>query len=85
MANIKSAKKKVRKDIKRTKSNDKQRQLIKKTIREVKKSKNVTADLLKKAYSIIDKASREKIIHKNKAARLKARVSKLFNKKKNEK
>jgi len=85
MANIKSAKKKVRKDIKRTKSNDKQRQLIKKIIREVKKSKNVSVDLLKKAYSIIDKASREKIIHKNKAARLKARVSKLFNKKKNEK
>jgi len=73
---IQSAKKKLRKDIKRTKRNSKYKDLIKKAIKAVQQKKGDKI-LIKKAYSIIDKATKEKIIHKNKAARLKSRISKL--------
>lgn len=78
MPNIKSAKKKMRQDAKKTKINDKYLAQITKTMKSLKKSKEPAAKLLKKAYSVIDKAKKRKAIHKNKAARLKARVSKLL-------
>lgn len=81
MPNIKSAKKKLKQDRVRTKRNIKYEQLIEKAIKEIKKKKDQNS--LKKVYSIIDKAAKKKIIHKNKAARLKSRISKLA--KKNEK
>lgn len=40
------------------------------------------AELFKKAVSVIDKAAEKKIIHSNKAARLKSRLSLAFNKNK---
>ena len=81
MPNIKSAKKKLKQDRVRAKRNLKYDHLIEKAIKEVKKKKEHGS--LKKVYSIIDKAAKKKIIHKNKAARLKSRISKLA--KKNEK
>lgn len=81
MPNIKSAKKKQRKDINRTKQNDKYRRSIKSMVKDLKRGKNskVTPS---KLCSIIDKASKRKIIHKNKAARLKSRISRLLQLKK---
>lgn len=46
-----------------------------------KSTKGKAADLVKKAYSAIDKAAKKNIIHKNKASRLKSKVSKLAHKK----
>ena len=78
MPRIKSAKKKLRKDVKRTKRNQEYRLKIKKAVKAVIKKGD--KELLKKAYSIVDKAVKEKIIHKNKAARIKSRISKLTRK-----
>lgn len=85
MPRIKSAKKKMRQDIKRTKRNDGYRKSIEKIIKIAKKATGKTKETLKKAFSTIDKAAKKKIIHKNKAARLKAQVSKLINQKKTKK
>jgi small subunit ribosomal protein S20 len=83
MPNIKSAKKKMRKDVKRTKHNVFYHEAIKKAMKLVGK---LTGDSdpqkTKKTISLIDKAAKRKIIHKNKAARLKSRVMKLSSKKK---
>lgn len=85
---IKSAKKKLRQDIKRTKLNKQYELAYKKVIDQVKKYKKglpagrqaKTDELLKKAYKIIDKAAKKHIIHKNKANRLKAMASRLLHK-----
>lgn len=79
---IKSAKKKLRQDIKRTKLNKQYELAYKKIIDRVVKHKKgeKTGDLLKEAYRAIDKAAKKRIIHKNKAGRLKARVARLLNK-----
>ena len=81
MPNIKSAKKKMRKDVKRTKHNAFYREAIKKAMRLSAKLKEDEKEL-RKTLSLIDKAAKKKIIHKNKAARLKSRVMKLSSKKK---
>lgn len=73
---IKSAKKKLRKDKKRTKLNLIYKEDYKKTIKKLKKNKKT--EFLEEAYSKIDKAAKKGIIHKNKAARLKSKVAKLF-------
>ncbi len=79
---IKSAKKKLRQDKKRTKRNKKYELAYKKAIDEVKKHKKgvKAADLLKKAYRAIDKAIKQKIIHKNKGSRLKSMASAVLHK-----
>ena len=83
MPNIKSAKKKVRKDVKRTKQNAFYLNAIQKAMKLISKLKGGTESTSsKKALSIIDKAAKRKVIHKNKAARLKSRVMKLTSKKK---
>ena len=84
MPNIQSAKKKVRKDIKRTKRNNLYREAIKKSMKLVSKLKEglKSAQDTKKTVSLIDKAVKRKIMHKNKAARLKSRVMKLSSQKK---
>jgi len=84
MPNIKSAKKKVRKDIKRTKSNNLYREAIKKAMKLISKLKGGAKSEkdAKKTVSLIDKAVKRKIMHKNKAARLKSRVMKLSSQKK---
>ncbi len=82
MPNIKSAKKKLRKDTRRTSKNDAYKKKVKDTMKSIgKMGSRTTKVTLHKAYSIIDRAAKKKVIHKNKAARLKARVSKLLTKK----
>jgi small subunit ribosomal protein S20 len=72
---IKSAKKKLRQDKKREEVNDALRSTLKKVLKEAQKSK--TAEKVKKAAILVDKAVKKGLIHKNKAARIKSRLSKL--------
>lgn len=76
---IKSAKKKLRIDKKREKSNQKLKSTLDFVLKKVKKSpikKNIN-----EATSTVDKAAKKNIIHKNKASRIKSRLSKLLNQK----
>lgn len=75
---IKSAQKKLRKDKKRTKRNKDLSELLKTAIRKVKKLP--TEKNMKDAVVLVDKAVKNNIIHKNKAARVKSGLSKLFKK-----
>jgi len=78
---IKSAIKKVRKDKKRTVTNLKAVNAYKETLKKIKKGGTGVAALISKFYSQVDRAVKTKVIHKNKANRLKARVAKLNRKK----
>lgn len=73
MANIKSAQKKLRQDLKQNKLNLLYKNRYKKAMKDflAKPSKK----LLQSAVSLIDKAHKTKVIDKNKAARLKSRLS----------
>jgi small subunit ribosomal protein S20 len=72
---IKSAKKKLRQDKKREKVNNLLRKTFRDAVKEAQKSK--TAEKIRKAVVLVDKAVKKKLIHKNKAARIKSRLSKL--------
>ena len=72
---IKSAIKKVRKDKARTARNKKRGKTLKSLIKKVR-STNSAKDL-KEVYSALDKAVKIKLIHSNKASRLKSRLSKM--------
>lgn len=76
---IKSAKKKLRKDIRREKANLKVSSAMKKVLKESRKSPTVKK--LSEATKAIDKAAKKNIIHENKAARLKSRLYKLASQK----
>ena len=71
---IKSAIKKVRKDKLRTARNKKRELNLKSLIKKSRVSKS--AKNLQAAFSALDKAAKVKLIHPNKAARLKSRLSK---------
>lgn len=71
---IKSAIKKVRKDKLRTARNKKRENNLKSLIKKARTSK--TAKNLQAAFSALDKAAKVKLIHPNKSARLKSRLSK---------
>ena len=73
---IKSAKKKLRQDRKREKTNNLLRKTFRDAVKEARKSK--TAEKIKKAVKLVDKAAKKKLIHKNKAARIKSRLSKFI-------
>ena len=79
---IKSAKKKLKQDKKRRARNINYQQAYKKAINKVRLAKTAgkIAQLVKEAYSKIDKAVKKRVIHKNKAARLKAAVAKFLKK-----
>lgn len=72
---IKSAIKKLRQDRKREKMNDQLRDVLKSSVRAAKKTKN--GKTVSKANAVIDKAAKAKIIHPNKASRLKSSLSKI--------
>lgn len=72
---IKSAIKKLRKDIKRTKKNDDLRRELDKKVSQAKKSK--TASAVRDAVSVVDHAVKNNLMHKNRAARIKSSLSKL--------
>ena len=78
MANIKSAIKNIRKSAKNHVRNHTYKDRIKKLTKAFKtalvKNKEEAATIFKSLSSAIDKAALKKIIHKNKAARMKSRL-----------
>jgi small subunit ribosomal protein S20 len=72
---LKHAKKKLRQDKRRTADNLRIKEGYKKAIKLARK--NPTIEAISKAFSNIDKAAKQNIIHENKAARLKAALSKV--------
>ena len=74
---IKSAKKKLRQDVKREKHNRSIKETYKKAIKSAKAIPN--RETVKKAVSLVAKAAKKGIIHKNNAARKKSRLSYTFN------
>lgn len=76
---IKSAKKKLRKDRKREKENSKFEAFLKSAVKKAKKTKAQKDITL--AVKTADKAAKKRIIHKNKAGRIKSQLSKLVVKK----
>ena len=71
---IKSAKKAQRRDRRRGVVNDKIRRKMKLAVKLVKK--NPSAKNLAEAYRMVDRAAKKGVVHKNKAARLKSRLTK---------
>lgn len=71
---IRSAIKKVRKDKVRTARNSKRRLALKALIKKAR-TRNSVKDL-QAVFSALDKAAKVKLIHPNRAARLKSRLSK---------
>lgn len=76
---IAQAAKKLRHDRKRTRQTMAARVDLRDVIKAMRKTP--TAKTLSSAFSALDKAAKRKIIHKNKAARLKANLAKLIAKK----
>lgn len=72
---IRSAKKKMRKDIKRTAHNREIETALKGLIKQTRQKPS--SELLTKTFSALDKAVKINLIHANKASRLKSRISKL--------
>lgn len=70
----KSAKKALRRNHRRAKINKRIRLQLKKTVAKARKAK--TPKILAEAYRLLDRAAKKGIIHKNKANRLKSRLSK---------
>lgn len=71
---IRSAIKKVRKDKTRTIRNQRRKDALKALIKKARATKS--AKDLQTVFSALDKAAKVKLIHPNKAARLKSRLSK---------
>jgi small subunit ribosomal protein S20 len=76
---IKSAKKKLRVDRKRESANKKAESIIEIIIKKTRKQP--TQENMRIAFKAIDKGVKNNIYHKNKAARIKSRLSKLVSKK----
>jgi small subunit ribosomal protein S20 len=71
---LKNAKKKLRQDKVRAAQNRKKKAAFKEHLKAAKTKKTKAA--VSQAYSSIDKAAKQNIIHKNKAARLKSSLAK---------
>lgn len=85
MPQRKSAKKELRKVKKRRQSNLRVKQKVKSSIKKFKKTiaaaeTGSEEKALVETYKELDKAAAKKVIHKNKAARKKSRLSKLLKK-----
>ena len=75
----KQAEKKLRHDRKRTIETKHVQAVVQKLVKSMRKKP--TQKSLTQAFSALDKAAKTHVIHKNKAARLKARLAKLLAKK----
>lgn len=75
---IKSAKKKLRQDKKRERTNKILRTAFRNAVKKAGKSKT-SANIIN-AVKLTDKIAKKKLIHKNKAARIKSSLSKLITK-----
>lgn len=73
---IKSAKKKLRQDKKRTLQNGKQESALKELVKAARK--NPTDKTVQSVQKAADKAVKKHLLHKNKAARLKSSLAKLL-------
>lgn len=73
---IKSAKKKLRQDQKRTAQNNHLETLVKRAFK--KALKTPSEKTVNAAISLADKAAKKNIFHKNKAARMKSTLAKLL-------
>lgn len=82
MTNIKGSQKALKQSKTRRELNNSIKSKIKTLLRSLK-TNGKTPDILNENYkelqSVLDKASKNKVIHKNKAARLKSRIAKLAN------
>jgi len=70
-----SAKKKLRADQRKTGFNLAVKTKVKKAVKKARKES--TPKVLRDAWSLLDRAAKNKVIHKNKANRLKSRLAKL--------
>ena len=77
---LKSAIKKLKQDKKRTKVNKPYREKYRLAVKAVRA--NPSLKTLKAATAALDKAAKKKVIHKNKASRLKSRLTRLLKKQK---
>ncbi len=80
---IKSAKKALRQNVRRRKQNIKRKADLKSVIKQYKKliaagQKDEAKKYLSQVYKKLDKSAKVNVIKKNKAARLKSRLSKLI-------
>ena len=80
MANIKSAKKRAIQNEKRRLHNASRKSMMRTYLKKVKvaiekKDKKVAQDMFKTVQTILDRLARKNIIHKNKAARHKSRLT----------
>lgn len=78
MPNIKSAKKRMELSRKWNEANRRKRATLRTAIRKVRSAETAeeAADLYQKAVVLIDRASGRRLMHPNRAARLKSRLSK---------
>jgi small subunit ribosomal protein S20 len=77
---LKSSRKALRRDRRRTVTNQKIKENLKAVLKKTRKNplpKNLT-----EAFRFLDRAAKKKLIHPNKASRLKSRLSKLLPQKK---
>lgn len=79
---IKSAKKKLRQDKKRTIARAKTETVLKDAVK--KATASVSQKTVSHAVSLLDKAAKKHIIHANRAARIKSRLAHLLSPKKTE-
>lgn len=80
-----SAKKEMRKTAKRTAANSQRKRKIKDLLKKIRQAaqagRNEEAkNMLPRAYALLDKAAKKKIIHPNKASRSKSRLQKFISK-----
>lgn len=85
MPNTKSAAKAMRQAVRRKVRNTKVKNNFKDAVKAVRKlvlagKKAEAAEMMKKVMSSLDKAAKTNVIHKNKSARLKSRLSKSISK-----
>lgn len=73
---IKSAKKALRQTRKRTAANRRQTVLLRTQLAVFKKKKNQKS--LSAIYSLVDKLAKAKILHRNKAARIKSQLARKY-------
>lgn len=78
MANIKSAKKRIRVSERNRKRNLVYKNKVKKLIKAARSAKSDQAQKVREAIKWIDKAASKNVIHRNKASRQKSRLAKLL-------
>lgn len=81
MANHKSAEKRIRANNAKRLRNRYQHKSTRTVVKDLRaiKDKNEASTLLKKVYSMLDKLAKKNIIHKNKAANLKSKLTRKVN------